>query len=77
MGPISGHHRGHQIYRGQRESQDANLLKSCDTMVSVGPTEGTIGSLGAPLFTRHDDAGPYWGQPTDVSTGCLPNAFQK
>ena len=48
--PISGHQRGSQIYRGQRESQDSNILKSCNMMVDVGPTKGTIGSLGGTEF---------------------------
>jgi len=52
---VSGHHRDHQIYRGQTDSQDANLLISCDTTVDVGPTEGTIGPLGAPLFSVSPD----------------------
>lgn len=58
--PISGHQRGHQNYRGQRESQDANLLKSCDAVVDLDPTEGTSGSLGAPPLALDTDAGPHW-----------------
>jgi hypothetical protein len=58
---VSGHHRDHQIYRGQTDSQDANLLISCDTTVDVGPTEGTIGSLGAPFQPiKHDKTHHSW-----------------